>query len=163
MRSLLVIILGFSFQAAMCQDWEKIKAIDSLVKGINSSGLNTTTDTIINDMPAMGLYFKTLASVTFRDSDVVKYSNNVLSITSSPAKKDTLNAITVFYFDKGKLVKVEDSGVSKEGVLIKADWYYRDDEPLYHIAENIKDEKAEFRANQLLFIAKTMQEQYHKR
>ncbi|MBL7740648.1 MAG: hypothetical protein JNK14_15630 [Chitinophagaceae bacterium] len=163
MRKLYLIFLFFSFQTVFCQDQGKIKAIDSLVSRINSSDLGTATDTVINDMPAMGLYMKTLVSVTIQDSGVVKYRNDVFGITDRGGRRDTLHVITTFYFVNGKLAKVEDYGIAEGGRSVKADWYYYNDQPLYYNAGEIKGEKAELRSKQLLFMAGMMQEQFRKR
>ncbi|MBI5857253.1 MAG: hypothetical protein HZB42_06350 [Sphingobacteriales bacterium] len=158
MRKLLILSLIFSSCAGICQYTVKIREIDSLVNLINASDLLTTTDTIINEVPAFAVYAKTIASITVKDSDIVKYNNKVLGIDKSGPQPDTINTLTIFYFHLGKLIKVEDSGIFK-GKSAKADWYYFNDQPVYY---TLKNERSEDRAQLLLVLAKKFQDQYHK-
>jgi hypothetical protein len=146
---LILIILPF---ISFSQNLLKIRQIDSLVKAINQSDLITGTDSIVNDMPAMGLYMKTYVTLSVKDSVFLRYTNNVNSRRIENGVSEKSNMVSVFYFANGQLLKVEESA-SMKGYNKNMEWYYSEDKPLYY---TFQSERAEERAQQLLEMAKAM-------
>jgi len=155
---LLLIILGGAFNS-YSQEAAKIKQIDSLVKVINNnSTLNTHTDSITHDVPAIGFLMKTYLTVVTDAGQLKKYVNYSLGtqIVNSVSKRTTTSSS--FYFDKDKLIKVEEF-IIEDDKENHADWYYTDDKPLYY---TVKNDRSEERAILLLDMSRNMLKLIHR-
>ena len=69
-----------------------------------------------------------------------------------------MRSSNTFYFDQGKLIKVEEYMI-KDGKEQHADWYYADDKPLYY---TFQTDRSEERAAFLLNMAKVLIAQIQK-
>ena len=158
MKKLLIIMLLASTIQADSQDTLKIKQIDSIVAGINKSNLVPINDSIVQDLPAMGLYMKTNLTMLVEGKDLKKYVNKVNGVRKQDGVSEEMRSSNTFYFEQGKLIKVEEF-IVKDGKEQHADWYYADDKPLYY---TFQSERSEERAALLLEIAKSMLKQFQK-
>jgi hypothetical protein len=155
----------FLFGVILCsltgnsQDTLKIEQIDSIIDAINKSQLAVQTDSIIQDLPQYGIFTKTYISAYFAGTDLVKYVNKTDGVNKSEGKTESSNTSTTFYFEKHKLIKVEDTA-NMNGKVVKADWYYSEDKPLYY---TLKSERAEERASLLLELAEIIQKKIQDR
>jgi hypothetical protein len=156
MKKILLIILFFLSIAGFGQDTLKIKQIELLVNAINSSKLKPQYDTIIRNMPEMGLFMKTYLTVIADSSGLKKFVNAVYSENKDNGKTIILSGSTTFYFDESKLIKAEDFAV-QDGNEKHAEWYYADDKPLYYTQ---KSERSEERATLLLTMSQAMLKQF---
>ena len=154
---LLFLIFSYSLQS-FSQDAVRIKKIDSLVKSINSGDFKIQTDSIIRDLPQIGLFMKTFLTTVTDSNQLKKYVNKVNSITKVNNVSIESIASNSFYFDQGHLIKVEEFMI-KDGKEINADWYYADDKSLYY---TLKNERSEERAKLLLEMAKGMLKQINR-
>lgn len=152
MKTILIVFFILLRSITFSQDTSRIKEIDSLVKAINQSDLITETDSVIQDMPAMGLYMKTYLSLSVKDSIFTRYSNNVTANSLENGVSLKSNTSSVFYFYNSQLIKVEESGIMK-GKSINFFWYYFDNKPYYY---TFKSDRSEDRALQLLEISKNI-------
>jgi hypothetical protein len=134
------------------QDTSRLKQINSLVKIINQSGLITQTDSVIQDMPSLGLFIKTFVSVSIKDSNLVKYSSrtNATNLTNGVTEK--ISTLVSFYFLDRKLIKVEEVG-NINNKKMNAEFYYFDNKPFYN---TFQSDKSEARALQLLEMSKAV-------
>jgi hypothetical protein len=135
------------------QDTLKVTQIDLLVKVIDQYGIIPQTDSIVQDMPDLGLYMKTFVSIYFRGNDLVKYVDATNAIRQEKGETQITNTSSAFYFDKNKLIKVEETGNIK-GKAVHAEWYYFNDKPLYY---TMQSDKSESRAALLLTMAQSIQ------
>ena len=158
MKKLLLIVLLVSTIQADSQDTLKIKQIDSIVTGINKSNLVPINDSIVQDLPAMGLYMKTNLTMLVEGKELKKYVNKVNGVRKENGVSEELRSSNTFYFDQGKLIKVEEF-IVKDGKEQHADWYYADDKPLYY---TFQSDRSEERAALLLNMAKSMLKQFQK-
>ena len=151
-KMVLILLVGLTFKA-FSQNTVKIRQIDSLVSQINNSGFKTEHDTIINDVPSVGMSMKTIITAVTDNGYLKKYVNN---ISGSQKEQDGTtkqnSGSNAFYFDQNKLIKVEEYFI-QDNEKIEAQWYYSDDKPLYYTVHN---DRSEARANLLLSMAKTM-------
>ena len=156
-KILLFILLCYSINGDS-QDSSQIRQIDSLVKIINQSNLKPQYDSIIQNYSQLGLSMKTYLTMVMDGIELKKYVNKVNSTRVEDGVSTLSNSSNIFYFDKNKLIKVEEFIIegSREG---HADWYYSEDKPLYYTS---KSENAEDRAALLLTIAKAMLKQLQK-
>jgi hypothetical protein len=140
-------------QITYSQDTLKVKQIDSIVRLTNNSGYKIQRDTIKQE-PASGLSMQTYLSMVSDDDDIKKYVNNVhMTMTQNGIKKNIITTNT-FYFDKNKLIKVEEYIIEGEK-RSEVEWYYSNDKPIYN---TLKSEKGQDRAEFLLKLAKSMLE-----
>ena len=158
MKKLLIIVLLVSTMQAESQDTLKIKQIDSIVTGINKSNLVPVNDSIVQDLPAMGLYMKTNLTMLVEGKELKKYVNKVNGVRRENGVSEELSSSNTFYFDHGKLIKVEEF-IIKDGKEQHADWYYADDKPLHY---TFQSDRSEERAALLLTMAKSMLKQFQK-
>jgi len=158
MKKLLIIVLLVSTIQADSQDTLKIKQIDSIVTGINKSNIVPVNDSIVQDLPAMGLYMKTNLTMLVEGKELKKYVNKVNGVRKENGVSEELSSSNSFYFDKGKLIKVEEF-IVKDGKEQHADWYYADDKPLYY---TFQSDRSDERAALLLNMAKSMLKQFQK-
>lgn len=134
------------------QNSTKLQQIDSLVKVINQSNITPQYDTIVQDMPQMGLFMKTYLTMIAEGSELKKYVNKVVSTRQENGETKNLSGQNTFYFSNNKLIKVEEYLIAS-GDEKHADWYYWNEKPLYY---TFKSEKSEERAVFLLTTSKTM-------
>ena len=154
MKNILLLAIVLLSQTTYSQDTVKVKQIDSLVKLINNSGYKIQRDTLKQEQPAMGLSMQTYLSMLSDGDEMKKYANNVhMAVTQNGITKKTI-ATNTFYFDKNKLVKVEEF-MTEGDKKFEVEWYYSNDIPIYN---TLKSEKGTDRAEFLLKLAKTMLE-----
>ena len=149
----------FGATKSFSQDAAKIRQIDSLVKVINNNfNLKTHIDSITNDVPAIGFLMKTYLTVVTDAGQLKKYVNYSLGtqIVNSVSKRTTTSSS--FYFDKDKLIKVEEF-IIEDDKENHADWYYTDDKPLYY---TVKNDRSEERAILLLDMSRNMLKLIHR-
>ena len=140
------------------QDTLKIKKIETLVSGINTSTLPIQRDTLIQDHPEMGLKMTTYLAMIVNGSELMKYVNLVNTTMTENAETRQMTTSSSFYYDHNKLIKVEEYLI--EGDKKKAmDWYYSEDKPLYY---TLQSDKAADRATLLLTMSKEMLKQVIK-
>jgi hypothetical protein len=156
-KLLLLIILGYAFKS-YSQDTAKIKQIDSLVNVINNNyNLKTHTDSITNDVPAIGFLMKTYLTVVTDTGQLKKYVNYSLGTQNVNNISKRTTTSSSFYFDKNKLIKVVEF-IIEDGKENHADWYFADDKPLYY---TVKNDRSEERAILLLDMSKNMLKLIH--
>ena len=158
MKTTLTFIFILTFCSAYSQDTLKIKQINALVLGINTSSLPIQRDTLIQDHPEMGLKMTTYLSMIVNGSELLKYVNFVNSTMKENTETRQMTSSSSFYYDHNKLIKVEEYLI--EGDKKKAmDWYYSEDKPLYY---TLQSDKAADRATLLLTMSKEMLKQVIK-
>src|SRR5687767_1147603 len=121
MKNILIIVLLVSAIQAAAQDTLKIKQIDSIVSGINKSNLVPINDSTVQDLPAMGLYMKTNLTMVVEGKELKKYVNRVNGVRKQNGVSEELRSSNTFFFDQGKLIKVEEF-IVKDGKEQHADW-----------------------------------------
>ena len=136
------------------QDTVKVKQIDSLVKLINNSDYKIQRDTIKQEQPGMGLSMQTYLSMVSDGDEIKKYVNNVHTTMTQNGIAKKMIGTNTFYFDKNKLIKVEEFMIEGDKKF-EVEWYYSNDKPIYN---TLKSEKGQDRADFLLKLAKTMLE-----
>lgn len=144
----------FLSSAGASQDTTALQQIDALVRQINRSGFQTQRDTIVNDLPKMGLSSRTYLTTVTDGSQLKKYVNNAHVTTQQNGTTKEMIGTNIFYFDHNKLIKVEEFAM-RNGKQIDAMWYYADDKPIHY---TLQSDKSEERAELLLTIAKGMVE-----
>lgn len=155
---LLSIILGCAFKL-YSQDAAQIRQIDSLVKVINNdSNLKTHTDSIAHDVPAIGFLMKTYLTVVTDSGQLKKYVNYSLGTQNVNSVSKRTTTSSSFYFDKDKLIKVEEF-IIEDDTENHADWYFADDRPLYY---TVKNDRSDERAILLLDMSKNMLKLIHR-
>ncbi len=158
MKTTLTVIFILTFFSVYSQDTLKIKRIDALVSGINTSALPTQRDTLIQDHPELGLKMITYLSMIVNGGELLKYVNLVNTTRTENAKTRQMTTSSSFYYDHNKLIKVEEYLI--EGDKKKTmDWYYAEDKPLYY---TLQSDKAADRATLLLTMSKGMLKQVIK-
>ena len=103
----LAILLFFSFKI-FGQNSPELKQIDSLVKVINRSKITPQYDSIIRDLPMLGLYMKSNLTMLVNDSEVMKYVNRVKTVRHENGIQTNMITSSTFYFDRNELIKVEE-------------------------------------------------------
>ena len=158
MKTTVTFIFILTFFSVYSQDTLKIKRIDALVSGINTSALPLQRDTLIQDHPEMGLKMTTYLSMIVNGDELMKYVNLVNTTMTENAETRQMTTSSSFYYDHNKLIKVEEYLI--EGDKKKTmDWYYAEDKPLYY---TIQSDKAADRATLLLTMSKAMLKQVIK-
>ncbi len=158
MKILFIIIFIFSFSGVYSQDTLKIRHIDSLVSDIKGSTLPIQIDTLIQDIPQMGIKTTTYLTTIVHNNELIKFVNYVNSTITENGIPKQMTASNAFYYYHNSLIKVEEfvNEGDKKGV---ADWYYSEDKPLYY---TLNSDKSEERAAFLLTLSKTMLKQIIK-
>ena len=158
MKTTVTFIFILTFFSVYSQDTLKIKRIDALVSGINTSALPLQRDTLIQDHPEMGLKMTTYLSMIVNGDELMKYVNLVNTTMTENAETRQMTTSSSFYYDHNKLIKVEEYLI--EGDKKKTmDWYYAEDKPLYY---TLQSDKAADRATLLLTMSKAMLKQVIK-
>ena len=145
------LLLSFELFA---QPLDELRKIDSIVTAIKKSDLQIVYDTIVNNIPAVGLYVKSYLTTGVEGNELKFFVNRV---SSTSYENDTLKEMVgsiAFYFAQGKLIKVEETLLSS-GKEQTADWYYSNDKPLYW---TLNSDKSESRAQFLLTLARDIME-----
>ena len=158
MKTTLTFIFALTFCSVYSQDTLKIKQIDALVSGINSSIFQIQRDTLIQDHPEMGLKMTTYLSMIVNGGELMKYVNLVNTTMTENGATRQMTTSSSFYYDHNKLIKVEEYliEVDKKKTM---DWYYAEDKPLYY---TLQSDKAADRATLLLTMSKGMLKQIIK-
>ncbi len=157
MKTILFVLFLSSFSLSYSQDTSRLKEINSLVAKINSSGLPVQRDSIVQDYQSLKMI--THLSMLVNGDQLLKYVNEVATTRTENGITRQFTTTNIFYYDKNKLIKVEDYAVSGENKQM-AEWYYWDDKPLYY---TLKDERSEERAEMLLAMSKTLLKQIIKK
>ena len=152
MKKTLLLLLLFGTLETYSQDTTKMKQIDQLVMVINNSNFKSNSDSLVQDFPQYKLWMRTFITTLTDSTQLKKYTNNVISKREENGVLTEMLSISSFYFDQGRLIKVEES-IVEDGEKKYADWYYAEDKPLYY---TLKNERSEERANLLLAMAKGM-------
>ena len=155
MKLLLILFLGLSLEA-FTQDTVKLKQIDILVSQINNADLKINHDTIMNDIPAVGLKMKTILTASTDNGILKKFTNSVISTENANGIVKETVGVNTFYFDQNKLIKVEEYLI-KDNEKKQAEWYYADDKPLHY---TVQTDRSKERAELLLLMGKTMLGQF---
>lgn len=131
------------------QDTARIKEIDALVAGIKLLPYKEVNDSIVNDMPSVGMKSTIYVRMMINEGQLFRYSYKVNASNTFEGILTKMNSESTFYFDKNKLIKVEEFLVEgdKNG---EAEWYYANDAPLHY---TLQTEMAEFRAKLLIDMA----------
>ena len=158
MKTTLTFIFILAFSSGYSQDTLKIKQIDALVSGINTSTLPSQRDTLIQDHPEMGLKMTTYLTMIVNGSELMKYVNLVNTTMTENAQARQMITSSTFYYVHNKLIKVEEYLIESDKKKTM-DWYYAEDKPLYY---TLQSDKAEDRATLLLTMSKTMLKQIIK-
>ena len=157
-KLLLLIILGYASKS-YSQDAAKMKQIDSLVNVINNnSNLRTHTDSITQDVSAIGFLMKTYLTVVTDTGQLKKYVNYSLGTQNVNSVSKRTTTSSSFYFDKDKLIKVEEF-IIEDDKENYADWYFADEKPLYY---TVKNDRSEERAILLLDMSRNMLKLIHR-
>lgn len=136
----------------------KIKQIDALVLGINTSTLPRQQDTLIQDHPEMGLKMTTYSTIIINGRELTKYVNLVNAIRKENTTVRQTTTSSSFYYNNNKLIKVEEYII--EGDQKKtADWYYSDNKPLYY---TLQSDKAASRSTFLITMSEGILKQVIK-
>lgn len=149
------IALCFIVLPGISQDSIRTKQqIDSTVLMIERTGMTNHLDSIIQDNPESGLYTKTYMNLGLLGKEVKKYVNLVYSTRTEQGKTKQTKSANTFYFDHGKLIKVEEYMI-EDTKRIAFDWYYQHGRLVYTTAPaNTAKERGPF----LLKLATNMQE-----
>lgn len=146
-----IFILAFSFLHS--QDTSKINQIDNIVSRINASTLPAQRDTIIQDVPQIGLKMTTYVTIIVNNQELIKYVNHVISTTTENGVSKKITGANTFYFEHNKLIKIEEYLI-EEDKKTTSDWYYSANNLLYHMSKSDKAaDKTDDRAALLLEIA----------
>lgn len=149
MKTTLIIIFILAFSFAHSQDTAKIIQIDNIVSLINTSTLPVKRDTIIQDIPEIGLKMTTYVTIIVNNQELIKYVNHVVAITTENGVSQQKKGSNTFYYEHNKLIKVEEYLI-EEDKKITADWYFSENKLLFYTPQS---DKAAHRAALLLEIA----------
>ena len=155
--------LTFIFALVFCcsvysQGTLKIKLIDALVSGINTSNFPIQRDTLIQDHPEIGLKMTTYLTMITNAGKLLKYVSLVNTTKKESAATRQMISSSSFYYANDKLIKVEEYLIEGDNKKTM-DWYYADDKPLYY---TLQSDNAADRATLLLTISKGMLKQVIK-
>lgn len=146
MKLILFFCFAFFFTKVDAQDSARIKEIDALVADIKVLPYKEVYDSIVNDMPSVGMKSTMYVRVMINDGQLFRYSYKVNASNTIEGFLTKMNSESTFYYNKNKLIKVEEFLLEgeKKG---KAEWYYADGAPLHY---TLQTEMADFRAKLLL-------------
>jgi hypothetical protein len=117
---LLIGVAHFSYS----QDSSKISQIDSIVKILKSTHLETKTDTIKQDQPQFGYYGFSIVTISVDQKGLRRYINHVNATIKQGNKDEKIVSDNIFYFNNGELIKVEETATKEDET--KAFEYYFD-------------------------------------
>jgi hypothetical protein len=157
-KKTLFILLTLIITKSYSQDTLKTKEIDIVVNSINHSNYQIEKDTLIQDKPEYGLKMTTYLTMVVDGNQLKKYENFVHTIMTQNGTKRELTTSSTFYYDKNKLIKVEEYVIEGSDKKVM-DWYYLEDKPLYY---TLKSEKAAERALLLITLSEAMLKQINK-
>ena len=149
MKTLFPFLLLFCCSNLYSQDSLKIKQIDSLVNAIANSNLPSRLDSTSQNYPKLGLCMKTYITMLLDDKELKKYVNKVNTVRQENGISKQLITESAFYYDRNKLIKVEEFGIH-DCIAQHFDWYFFDDQCFYH---TLQSEKAISRIPLLLTIS----------
>jgi hypothetical protein len=149
MKTHLLLALLFFTSELYSQESNKIREIDSLTSLIRLSDLPVQHDSTSKDYPGLGLKIKTYLTAMLDSKELKKYVSKTKTTQIEDGISKEMNAGTAFYFDKNKLMKVEEYALQGEKETIFA-WYFNNDECIYH---TLQSDKAESRASLLITMA----------
>lgn len=146
----LLFLFFFTSYQLFSQDTLTIKLeIDSIVNSINHSNYEIEQDTITVNKPEIGINITTYITLITHESKIKKYEQTAISLLSYNSVITNMTAKSIFYFDKNKLIKVEEFMIENERKMF-LDFYFKDNVLLYSSTPN---EQAKERANLLLIMA----------
>ena len=143
------IILLFSTNS-YSQDIKNLKQIDSIVTSINYSKIKVTKDSIIQNMPDLGLHMKTYLSSLIDGKQLRKYVNYVETDRMESGTLIQMTGCNTFYFYENILIKVEEVVIADNQAL-QFNWYFSEDKCIYH---SLPLDKVDSRDSQLLSMSK---------
>lgn len=158
MKKIFFALLCFMTVTGYAQDSLKLKSIDSVVSAINNSNFTVQKDSVIQDRSDIGLYIKSYLTAVVDGKELKKYANNVVTDRKESSVSKRINSTNTFYFDQGKLIKVEELVISDDKQMT-FDWYYSDNKPLYY---SYKSERSESHAQSLLTMGDQLLKQFQK-
>ncbi len=158
MKLSLLILFLFSFSFGYSQNSSKIKEINILVSAINATNLPVEKDTLIQNLPELGLKMTTYLSMIVNNNQLLKYVNysETLRIVNGVQQKMTVS--NTFYYYDNKLIKVEEYLI-ESAYKRSIEWYYSNDKLLYTTFDY---DKSEARAAVLLEVSNAMLKQIIK-
>ena len=109
MRQIFLLYILVGSLEAYSQDTAKIRQIDQLVNAINNSKFQTQIDSTIQDLPQLKLWMKTYLIAVTDSTQLKKYTNKVFAKREENGVLKEMKTNSSFYFDQGKLIKVEES------------------------------------------------------
>lgn len=138
--------------SSSAQDDAKVKQIDSLVGAINSITTNIFRDTLKQDMAQMGMSTRTYLTTVTKEGMLVKYVNNVHTTMSQNGVSESFVSNNIFYYDNGKLIKVEEN-VTKGEMKNDLAYYFENDKVIF-VSPDMPELKA--RGEELLAMSRLM-------
>ncbi|MBO9659539.1 MAG: hypothetical protein J7527_12010 [Chitinophagaceae bacterium] len=108
------------------QDSLKIARIDSLVNYYNNAGFKAERDSVINTMPEVKISTRTYLTVLIHDGAIKKYESRPTITRENNGVPETATGYNIFYFEKDKLIKVEE-GMNDLKQSFSIDWYFEND------------------------------------
>lgn len=149
MKNILIIIFALASYFAQSQDSLKINQIDNIVSKINASTVPVKRDTIIQDVPQIGLKMTTYVTTIVNNQELIKYVNHVVGSSTENGVSQKKTGSNTFYFEHNKLIKVEEYLI-EDDKKITADWYFSENKLLFSI---LRPDNGNHRAKLLLEIA----------
>lgn len=129
-----------------------MSAINRLVASINGTSFTIQKDSIIQDLPNLGLKMNTYLTVVLDGNNLKKYVTYGVSVTKKDSVFEEMITSSTFYFDDNKLIKVEEFAKQADKEL-SIEWYYDNNKPLFWTSQN---ELAAARAEFLLTLSKEL-------
>ena len=132
MKTVLIITFLFLSLQAFNQTFYEIDKIDSLTYIINGQILNTRSDSLSIPNSANPLV-KVLSTKWFEDSNTIKKIKweSVFYDPKGNCKEVKFNVTTLFYYDRNKLIKVENIYIEIPKSKVVTTYYYIDDILIY--------------------------------
>lgn len=120
-----------------------------MVEQINSAELTVLRDSVKTDYPTREMSFRTYLTAFLKGTELKKYVNDAHSKHKENGVVSEMQATSAFYFDAGKLIKVEEKAMmgGKDHV---ADWYFENGKSVHY---TLQSEKSEERVELLLKLA----------
>jgi hypothetical protein len=150
MKTFIALFFLFYCSRSFSQNFTNLTRIDSLVTTINASKLKITQDSIIQNMPDIGLFMKTYLSMIMDGRKLNKYVNYVKATQVESRVAKQMTTCNTFYFQENNLIKVEEC-VMTDYQMVQFVWYFSEDKCLYH---SLQSDKADSRASLLLSMGK---------
>lgn len=127
-----------------------LRRIDSIATVINYPKTKATQDSIVQNLPTLGLFIKTYLTAIFEGNKLIKYVNYVKTDRSENGITTHMTSCNTFYFDDNSLIKVEEFGMADNQVQ-QFNWYFKADKCLYH---SLQTERSDSRSALLISMSK---------